>query len=143
MKRIVLFVEGEGEAVAAPRLVSRIVTELNGWDAVMVDPNPFRVGHVSKLTKNDYAELRKKLLASVKRKDVCGILVLLDGDAKSINGNPFCAKECATELANTARSVGGGTVFSTACVFACQEFDPGSSLQPTDTVLYQTIENCS
>ncbi|MEZ6132941.1 MAG: DUF4276 family protein [Planctomycetaceae bacterium] len=123
MKRIVLFVEGEGEAEAAPHLVSRIVTELNGWDSVIVDPSPFRVGHLSKLTRADYAEWRRKLLAALKRRDVGGILVLLDGDAETINGRPFCARDCAIELSARASEIGAGVSFSTACVFACQEFE--------------------
>ncbi|HQX52183.1 MAG TPA: DUF4276 family protein [Planctomycetaceae bacterium] len=123
MKRIVLFVEGEGEAEAAPAIVSRIITDLNGWDAVTIDPHPFRVGHVSKLTRDGYSEWRKKLLACMKRKDVSGVLLLLDGDAESINGKKFCAKDCALELAENAGEVGGGQVFSVACDFACQEFE--------------------
>ncbi len=123
MKKVVLFVEGEGEAEAAPRLVSRIVTELNGWDAVTVDPATFRVGNLAKVSKNGHAIWQDKLQASLKRQSVGGILLLLDGDAKQIGGEPFCAMECAIELAAKARDVGGGSVFSTAVVFACQEFE--------------------
>lgn len=31
MKRIVLFVEGEGEAEALPKLVKQLLTEQNAW----------------------------------------------------------------------------------------------------------------
>jgi hypothetical protein len=46
MKRIVLFVEGEGEADAVPKLVKRLLSEQNAWDAVSLDENTFRVGEV-------------------------------------------------------------------------------------------------
>lgn len=51
MKRIVLFVEGEGESDAAPRLVKRLLTEQNAWDAVFLDEHPFRVGEINNLVK--------------------------------------------------------------------------------------------
>ncbi len=45
MKRIVLFVEGEGESEAAPLLVRRIVSEKFAYDTVFADSATFRVGH--------------------------------------------------------------------------------------------------
>ena len=44
MKRLILFVEGEGEADAVPTLVRRLVTDQDGWNGVFLDDNPFRVG---------------------------------------------------------------------------------------------------
>jgi hypothetical protein len=49
MKRIVLFVEGEGESDAVPKLVKKLLTEQNAWDVVFLDDAPFRVGEVTKL----------------------------------------------------------------------------------------------
>jgi hypothetical protein len=54
VKRIVLFVEGEGEADAVPKLVKRLLTEQNAWDAVWLDEAAFRVGHVNWLVKDEY-----------------------------------------------------------------------------------------
>ena len=70
MKRLVLFVEGEGEAEAVPRLVKRLLTEQNAWDAVSLDDNTFRVGEINKLVKDNYREWKRKLAASLKRRDV-------------------------------------------------------------------------
>lgn len=52
-KRIVLFVEGEGEANAVPQLIKRIFTEQNAWDAVALDEHPFRVGQINRLVKDE------------------------------------------------------------------------------------------
>ncbi len=123
MKRIVLHVEGEGESIAVPRLVKRILTEKQAWDTVTLDPNTFRVGQIHKLLKNNYAEWKRKLRASLKRKDVGGVLLLLDGDLKMIGKEPFCAAQVARSLAAQAVEVGGGTTFSVAIVFARQEYE--------------------
>ncbi len=123
MKRIILFVEGEGEAIAGPKLISRIVTEKQGHDAVFVDRNAFRVKSLGKLVKNDFDDWGKKLRAATKHRDLGGVLLLLDGDSKSFENEAFCPASAAKRLAEKARDVGGGSVFSVACVFACQEFE--------------------
>src|SRR5271165_1097694 len=99
MKRIVLFVEGEGEAEAVPKLVKRLLTELNAWDAVGLDENTFRVGQVNKLAKDNYREWKRKLAASLKRRNVGGVLLLLDGDVKKAGADAFCAAKVAQSLA--------------------------------------------
>ncbi len=123
MKRIVLFVEGEGEADAVPRLVKKLLTEQNAWDVVSLDENPFRVGQVNKLVKDQYHEWKRKLAASLRRRNVGGVLLLLDGDIKKVEGKEFCAANTARSLANEAVEVGGGAMFSVAVVFARQEYE--------------------
>jgi Domain of unknown function (DUF4276) len=123
MKRIVLFVEGEGDATAAPQLVKRLLTEYEAWDVVIPDNRPFRVGQINKLVKNDYREWKRKLLASLKRPNVGGVLLLLDGDIKRVGSDLFCAATVAQSLAEVARSVGGGSTFSVATVFAMREYE--------------------
>jgi hypothetical protein len=123
MKRIVLFVEGEGDADAVPKLVKQLLTEQNAWDAVNLDENTFRVGEVSKLVKDNYREWKRKLAASLKRRSVGAVLLLLDGDTNTPASKAFCAVETAKSLAREAKDVGGGTRFSVAIVFARQEFE--------------------
>ncbi len=123
MKRIVLFVEGEGEAIAVPKLVARLLTEQNAWDAVVLDQHPFRVGQINKLVKDDHREWKRKLSATLKRTNVGGVLLLLDGDIRRVHNAPFCAANTAKSLAAIAASVGGGSNFSVASVFARQEFE--------------------
>ena len=123
MKRLVLFVEGEGESVAVPRLVKRLLTEQDAWDAVLLDTDPFRVGHINRLVKDDYREWKRKLAASLKRPNVGGVLLVLDGDVKKSGATAFCAAETAKLLANEAMSVGGGSTLSVAVVFARQEYE--------------------
>lgn len=123
MKRIVLFVEGEGEADAAPKLIGRLLTDLEAWDAVFLDPDPFRVEQVNKLVKNDYREWKRKLGASLKRREVGGVLLLLDGDIRKVQGKEFCAVEVARSLAEEAKDVGAASTFSVAISFARQEYE--------------------
>lgn len=123
MKRIVLFVEGDGEATAIPQLVKRLLAEQQAWDAVILDERTFRVGAINKIVKDDYREWKRKLSASLKRRNVGGALLILDGDIKRVGNAPFCAAAVARSLAEVARSVGGGSTFSVATVFARQEYE--------------------
>ncbi len=125
MKRLVLFVEGEGERAAVPRLVKRLLTEKQGWDVVQLDPlDPFIVGSVDGLLKTDGAEWRRFLKVALRtRRNVGGCLLLLDGDARTKSGREFCSKEVAMKLVEHAKPEGGGVLFSVAIVFACQEYE--------------------
>ena len=111
MKRIVLFVEGEGESVAAPILVNKILNTIpDVWKHVHLDNAPFRVGEINKVLSND--NWRRKILAANKRKNVGGVLVLLDGDVKKIGGQNRCLIEIAKELNEQALNFGAATQFS-------------------------------
>lgn len=123
MKRIVSFVEGEGDAEAVPILLRKLVSSQEAFDCVTVDSKPFRVGQINKLRKGGFRDWHNKIRAAIKRPNVGGILLLLDGDVPVRKGEPFCAATVARELANQARSVGAGVTFSVACVFACLEFE--------------------
>lgn len=123
MKRLVLFAEGVGESDAAPRLVERLLTEYVAWDAVFLDKNVFRVGHVNRLARKGYTEWKRLLKASLKRSNVGAVLLLLDGDAGQVDKKPFCAADVAKDLAMAAASEGAGATFTVAVVFACQEYE--------------------
>jgi hypothetical protein len=123
MKKIVLFVEGEGESDAVPKLMKRLLTEQNAWDAVHLDDATFRVGEVTNLVKDNCREWKRKLAASLKRRNVGGVFLLLDGDIKKIGAELFCAAKVARLLASEAKVVGGGVKCSVAVVFARQEFE--------------------
>lgn len=127
-KGIVLFVEGQGEAAAAPRLVKKLLTAMNAWDAVSLDENPFRVGQVHKLLKDDFREWKRKLAAASKRSNLGGVLLVLDGDFDRIGTSrtgieEFCAAKVASQLAVAAKDVGAEATFSVAIVIARQEFE--------------------
>ena len=123
MKSIVLFVEGEGDVDAVPILVKRLLSEQNAWDAVRLDPDAYRVGGIQDLAKAEFVEWKRVLAIAGKRRNLGGILLLLDGDAKKLMGEDFCAAKIAKALANEAKDVGGGAIFSVAVVFARQEFE--------------------
>src|SRR5262245_41851238 len=123
MKSIVLFVEGDGDVDAVPILVKRLLTELNAWSTVRLDKDPFRVGELSKLIKNDWAEWKKYLAACMKRKNVGAVLLLLDGDVKKIAGKAFCAVTVAKQLAQESAIQASGVTFSVAVVIALKEFE--------------------
>ena len=120
MKKLVLFVEGDGDEEAVPVLVKRLITDLNLWSDLQLDPAPFRIGGTSAVLGSEKKLQRwsKHLQAACKRPGTGGILQILDGDARN-----FCAIQSASQLASRARQVGAGAVFSFACVFACREYE--------------------
>jgi len=123
-KRLVLLVEGEGDVEAAPVLLRRLLNEYGAFDAVFPDPDPFRVGEYSKISRHEFADWRRYLRAAAKRRDLGGCLLLLDGDSRAkAEGQPFCAMRAARRLADEARKAGAGRLFSVAIVFACMEYE--------------------
>jgi hypothetical protein len=125
-KRLVLFVEGEADARAVPLLVKRLVTELAAWDVVHLDEHAFKIGGIHNITgARRRAEWVDKLNAAIRTRDKLGsILLVLDGDSDTtVEGERFCAQRIARLFVERARSVGAGSVFSLACVFALQEYE--------------------
>ncbi len=123
MKRLVLFVEGAGDKLAVPALVKRLLTDLDAWECLFLDPNPFVVGNVNQLAKNNYEKWLRWLGAAAKRGDIGAVLLVLDGDIRNIQGETFCAAQVARKLAEESAKARGGDLFSVAIVFACQEYE--------------------
>jgi hypothetical protein len=123
MRRLILFVEGEGEADAVPTLLKRLLKEKGERFDILLDDSPFRVGSVDKLVKDDFRNWKRFLRASLKRPSVGGVLLLLDGDIGKVGGKDFCAAAVAKSLAAAAMHVGAGETFSVAVVFARQEYE--------------------
>jgi hypothetical protein len=123
MRRLILFVEGEGEADAVPTLVKRLLKEKGEWYDILLDDSPFRVGSVDKLVKEDFRDWKRFLGASLKRPNVGGVLLILDGDIAKVGGKEFCAAAVAKSLAVAAIPVGAGETFSVAVVVARQEYE--------------------
>jgi hypothetical protein len=123
MRRLVLFVEGKGEDDAVPRLVKRLLKDKGGQYDIFVDDSPFRVGSVDKLVRQDFHDWKRFLGASLKRPNVGGVLLILDGDIEKVGGKAFCAAEVARSLAGAAMQVGAGETFSVAIVLARQEYE--------------------
>lgn len=125
-KRLVLLVEGEGDAKAVPVLVKRLLTERAAWDAVHLDPEPIQIGEFAKMVKSNFDPLSRHLRWARQRGDLGACLVLLDGDTKRkyLPGeSAFCAASAARRLVEVAEREGAGQVFSFAVVFACQEYE--------------------
>jgi|GEM_PF-78406 len=133
-KRLVLMVEGHGDAAAAPVLVKRLLKEQGGFDVVFLDPDPIRIGHYPEVCKKEtqkpFAKWHRLLKTCQKRENLGAVLLLLDGDSDwvwdhngPVKGEPFCAMRAAQILAQEARKVGGGYLFSVAVVFACKELE--------------------
>lgn len=124
LKRLVLLVEGEGEVAAAPALIGKLLNELQASDpAVFLDSKPLRVGGVAGFFGKKEKNWTDKLNVAVKRGNLGGVLLLQDGDVEVYRGQPFCARIMGRDLTRRARQAGAGSVFSVACVFACQEFE--------------------
>jgi hypothetical protein len=124
--RLVLFVEADSDARAVAVLVRKLLTRLNAWDCVQLDAAPFVVRNITNLTGNtgnNASNWPRWLEAAQRRRDFGGVLLVLDGDARMVEGQEFCAKIAAQLLGRRAREVGAGSRFSVACVFACREFE--------------------
>jgi cobalamin biosynthesis protein CobT len=123
MRRLIFFVEGDGELDAVPTLVKRLVGGQSNERDILLDENPFRVGSVHRLVKDNFREWKRLLGAALKRRNVGGVLLILDGDVEKVGGKTFCAAEVAKSIAATARQVGAGKTFSVAAVFGRQEYE--------------------
>ena len=77
MKRLVLFVEGDGDAAAVPVLVSKLISEHGGWDVVMLDQQPFVVQNLGKLFKHNGRNWIRWLQAAAFRGSLGGCLARL------------------------------------------------------------------
>jgi hypothetical protein len=124
-KRLVLFVEGEGDAEAAPILVRRLLNEIepSPWDCLFLDGDPMRVGGISELTGRREAEWARFLGVARRRSRLGGILLLLDGDVPPAGQRVFCPGEVGRDLSRRALEEGAGAFFSVASVFAMQEYE--------------------
>jgi len=105
-------------------LVKQLLTELQAWAHIALDKDkPFVVGSVGDLTKDNGKKWLRLLRAAQKKSNLGAVLLLLDGDILSVRKEAFCAARFAQRLANWSRMVGGGSLFSVACVFARAEFE--------------------
>lgn len=126
-KLVIAFGEGEGEELALPTLIKRVLRESiatgDNIPEIHVEPRAWRVGHLEKLRKDNGQYWKDKLLLACQRR-ASAVLLLLDGDHPSNLGTPpHCAGTVAGQLATLARDIGGGSVFSVAVVIARAEME--------------------
>ena len=48
-KRLVLFVEKDGDEHAVPILIKKIISQMNGWEYIKLDTRPFLTGGLTGL----------------------------------------------------------------------------------------------
>jgi Domain of unknown function (DUF4276) len=125
MKRLVLLVEGDGDVQAVPSLVGKLLTELpdHCQGQLFRDNAPMRIGGVHQITGRKKGNLTRHLGNAAKRPKLGAALLVLDGDADRVEGQPFRAVEVARTLAQRATAAGAGTRFSFAAVFLRQEYE--------------------
>src|SRR5689334_25353403 len=122
MSRLVLCVEGDGDVEAGPALIGRLWSELPvELQSSFVDSNPLRVGGLSQLTGKLSDKWLRYLRVAGQRPATTGVLLLLDADTLEDDGG--CVRDMARNLAEVARSAGGGNQFSVAIVFYKKEFE--------------------
>lgn len=123
-KKIVLLTEGHGEEDAAPILINRLLTDRNAHaELIFVDEEPFRIGQLPKIAKDDFRIFRNKLKQAAMRPGAKGCMLILDGDCDIDAKTPFCAKTMARRIAGIAAQEGAGRAFSTTIIFAQMEFE--------------------
>jgi hypothetical protein len=125
MKRLVLLVEANGDVEAVPSLVGRLLVqlpeELQGQ--LFLDNAPMKVGGLHQITGRRQGDLTRHLGNAAKRPKLGAALLILDGDADRIEGQPFCAVAAARTIAQRAITAGAGMRFSFAVVFLRQEYE--------------------
>lgn len=126
-KRLVIFIEGDGDDDAVPALIAHLLEEYQSKDLFFVDSNVIRTGGAKNLvTQKAIASgnWERWLGVALKRPNLGAALLVADGDVDEVAKNkPFCPGQCAEELSVRARKVGAGQTFSVAAVFARQEFE--------------------
>jgi hypothetical protein len=132
---LTIFVEGKGDVGAVPQLAKRLIQMYGGFDALYLDAEPFRVGNLGALVKDDCRNWKRWLGAASRKVPFAGVLLVLDGDTDNDRvppgwasyskrfGHDFCAYRVGAQLASAARDVGAGAGFSVATVFAMKEFE--------------------
>jgi hypothetical protein len=135
MKRLVLLGEGQGDVGGLPVLIGKLLHDKCGEARPLyIDKDVIRAHNADALVKwnkdqnqEDYSQWFKYLrLAARDRRDLCGVLAVIDGDSKTFPAGkktPFCAVTAAKTLALAAKEVGAGATFSLAVVFACVEYE--------------------
>jgi len=119
MRRLVLLVEAAGDVKAVPALVGKLLTQLPDelQGQLFLDNKPMKIGGVHQITGKRQADLLRHLGNAAKRPKLGAALLVLDGDADRVEGQPFCAVELARAIAQRATAAGAGTTFSFATVF--------------------------
>lgn len=130
MKRLVLLGEGEGDLQSLVILTKKVLQTMKPWESLFLDANPLRLGDLPGLLnentrgEHDRGKWLSRLRQAALRPRIGGMLVVLDGDAKRRTLKAeFCAAKHARQLVVSARSIGAGSKFSLAVVFARQEFE--------------------
>lgn len=123
MQRLVLMVEGDGDAAAVPGLVDHLLSDTRGKDILFIDGDCIKVGSPGKLTGDDFRFWRRMLGVAQRRPELGGVVLLLDGDADRLQGERFCAATVARRLATVARAARAGEAYSVAVTFACREYE--------------------
>src|SRR5207302_394219 len=116
MNRLVLLVEGDGDVQAVPSLVGRLLTQLPDefQGQLFLDNAPMRIGGVHQITGKRQGNLVRHLGNAANRSRLGAALLILDGDADRVEGEPFCAVVAARALAERATAAGAGMRFSFA-----------------------------
>jgi hypothetical protein len=125
MKRLLLLVEAAGDVLAVPSLVGKLLAGLPGnlQGQLFLDNAPMKLGAVHQITGKRQRDLLRHLGNAAKRPKLAAVLLILDGDADRVEGQPFCAVAVARAIAQRTVAAGAGTLFSFAVVFLRQEYE--------------------
>jgi len=122
-RQLFLFVEGDGDKLAVPVLLKRLLKERGVQDQLVVAPDPFVVGEYPALRRNNFQTWKRYLETCLRKYQMETCLLLIDGDAPPFQKQEFCAKAAALDLARVAKERGAGRDFTASIVIATQEFE--------------------
>ena len=124
MTRLALVVEAESDGPAVAKLVARTLNHIpEAAGVVFLDDRAIEVGQIAKVSGDNQPAWLRHLGDATKRKNLGGVLAVLDGDDKAFEGQPFCPVTAARTLAARGRAAGAGVLFSLAVVVLSQEFE--------------------
>lgn len=120
LKHIRLFVEGQGDRLAAPVLVKKVIKHFDLTTTIALQHEPMIVGEFGKIVNRNGPMKFRRLLQTAVRAGASGCLLLIDGDTLP---RSLCHVDAARKLIELSIPAGAGSVFSMAVVIARQEFE--------------------
>jgi hypothetical protein len=121
-KRLVIFAEGEGDAVALPILLSRLFTDQfqDHWhEWVFIDSNVLRIGGLDSFGSKTAEKFSRFVQVAQTKSRFGGVLIVLDADSE----RSACLRDDLNLVTNYLKAAGAGVQFPAAVVLIEKEYE--------------------